>query len=102
MPIKYDVVIEIVRYTPEGQIELARGYERRGATYSDRVLFTRDELVKRLRAGKKLAGGKRLPYLGSTCEIIAPIGLSGARGAEVIITREAPAGRDLLKAVPLF
>lgn len=102
MPIRYDAVIEIVRYTPEGQIELARGYERRGATYSDRVLFTRDDLVKRLRAGKKIAGGKRLPLMGSTFEIIAPITLAGARGAEVIITRDAPTGRDLLKDVPLF
>ncbi len=102
MPTKFDAVIETVRYTPEGQIELARGYERRGATYSDRVLFTRAGLLKLLRAGKKLAAGKRLPLLASTFEILAPITLSGARGSEVIITREAPAGRDLLKDIPLF
>lgn len=102
MPIKYDVVIEAVRYTPEGQIELARGYERRGATYSDRVLLTRAELVKRLKAGRKMAAGKRLPLLASTFELGAPIVLSGARSAEVIITRDAPAGRDLLVDVPLF
>lgn len=102
MPIKFDAVIEAVRYTPEGQIELARGYARRGATYSDRVLFTRTELVKCLRTGKKVAAGKRMPFLASTFEINAVISLSGARGAEIIVTPNASSSRDLLKDIPLF
>ena len=102
MATRYDAVIEAVRYTPEGQVELARGYERRGATYSDRVLFTRVELVKRLRAGQKMASGKRVPLLASTFELGAPILLAGARAAEVIVTQGTPRERDLLDGVPLF
>ena len=51
---KFDGVIEAVRYNPDGQIALVRGYELRGVTYSDRVLLDRNTLVERLKEGKKI------------------------------------------------
>lgn len=102
MATRYDIVIETVRYTPEGQLALARGYERRGSTYSDRVLFTRADLVKRLRSGQKVASGKRIPLLASTFEHGAAILLAGPRASEVIVTQGAAPERDLLEGVPLF
>lgn len=40
MPARFDGVIEAVRYSPDGKIEVARAYERRGAAFSDHVLIT--------------------------------------------------------------
>lgn len=99
---KFDVVIEAVRYTAEGQIELARGYERRGATYSDCILFSRAELLKRLHSGCKMAAGERIPRLASTFRIITPITLAGQRSAEAIVSPGQPAGRDFIQDLPLF
>jgi hypothetical protein len=36
---KADVVIEAVRYAPQGSIHLVRAYVRRSAAFSDRVLL---------------------------------------------------------------
>lgn len=102
MPQKLEVVIEAVRYSADGQIELARGYERRGATYSDVILFTRAELLKLLHAGSKVAAGARLPRLASTFRVIAPITLAGQRSSEAIVSPGEPAGKDYIKDLPLF
>lgn len=102
MPQKFDVVIEAVRYSTDGQIALARGYERRGATYSDIILFTRAELLKHLHAGSKLAAAVRLPHLASTFKIITPITLAGQRSSEAIVSPGEPAGKDCIKDLPLF
>ena len=48
---KFDVVIEAVRYK-SGKIELVRAYERRGPSFSDRVLLDRKTLLERLKDGK--------------------------------------------------
>jgi len=102
MPQRFDVMLEAVRYSAEGQIELARGYERRGATYSDCILFTRADLIKRLRAGSKMAGGERIPYLASTFKVITPVNLAGQRSSEAIVSPGEPAGQDCIKNIPLF
>jgi len=103
MPKKYDGIIEAVRYTPEGKISEVRLYERRGATYSDRVLLARPEILARLRGGKKFAAGTRKPYLASTFDVSAEVRLAGSRGQEMIVAGNAPAaGRDDLADVPLF
>ena len=60
---KYDGVIEVVRYTPDGKISEVRLYERRGPTFSDRVIIPRTELLQRLRARKKFAVGLRKPLM---------------------------------------
>ncbi len=52
---KFDVVIEAVRYK-NGQILTARGYERRGATFSDRVLLDRKMIVDQIKIGIKTGG----------------------------------------------
>lgn len=102
MPQKFDVVIEAVRYSADGQIELARCYERRGATYSDCVLFTRAELLKHLHGSSKVAAGERLPRLASTFRIITPVTLAGQRSSEAIVSPGQPAGQDCIKDLPLF
>jgi hypothetical protein len=41
---KFDGVIEAVRYK-NGQVEVVRAFERRGAAFSDRILIPRRELL---------------------------------------------------------
>jgi len=102
-PKKFDGVVEAVRYAPDGKIALARVYERRGPTFTDRILLTRDELVERLKAKKRFYIGRRKPYLASTFELDGqPVTLSGERGKEVIQTGKQPGGSDRLEGAPLF
>ena len=98
---KYDGVIEVVRYMPEGQIVLVRAYEKRGATFSDRRLWTRAELVGRLKAGQKIVTGERIPFMASTFNVKSAVRLGRSRGSEVIVSGKEDCDHDLLDA-PLF
>jgi hypothetical protein len=100
---KYDGVIEVVRYAPEGKISQVRIYERRGPTYSDRVLINRMELLQRLRSGKKFGVGIREALMASTFKVSSDVRLAGSRGQEVIVSGGANSTeRDDLLGVPLF
>lgn len=100
---KYDLVIEAIHYFPDGGIEWVRGYERRGATYSDRILFSRNELVDRLHLGKKVYAGKRIPFLASTFEVFASVNLVEKNGEQVVRVGEMEVENgDRLKGVPII
>jgi hypothetical protein len=96
-----DGVIEAVRYSPDGQLSLARLYERRGPTYSDRVLLNRDQLIQRLKAGKHFFGGERQPLLASTFTTGLAVHLDSSQGHEVITTLDQ-SDRDNLQGIPIF
>jgi hypothetical protein len=95
--VKYDGIIEAVRYASDGKIELVRLYERRGAAFSDRVVLDRQTLVERLKKGQKFIVGQRKLLLASTFETAKSVQMLG----EVISTAQKT-GRDLLEEVPLF
>lgn len=95
---KFDVVIEAVRYTLAGEISLARAYERRGPTFGDHVLLTREQLIQLLQTKKRLVTGIRVEYLAGTFAVTGEVRLVGAH----ITTRRDDPGRDLLENVPLF
>ncbi len=102
---KYDGVIEAVRYASPGRVAVVRGYLRRGPTFTDRVLISREELVQRLQAGKRFFAGKRQEFLASTFEVSNPISLVEKDGQSYLATSGAPAergGGDFLAGVPLF
>lgn len=99
---KADFVIETVRYTPQGEIDWVRGYERRGEAFSDVVILPRDELVERLRKGKKVFAGKRLPKMGSAFELSKAVHLKQVNGKLVVVTENTPASSDRLEEVPLI
>jgi hypothetical protein len=94
---KFDGLIEAVRYTAAGQIELVRFYERRGAAFSDHRLLTRAGLVERLQNGQKFVTGQRQAFLGNLFEVGQPVYQAGD-----FIATQPTASRDLLEAVPLF
>ena len=92
---KFDGLIEAVRYEPDGKIELVRAYERRGATFSDVILITRANLVDRLKKGQKFVTGSRKEFLGSTFNTGKFVKLNGD-----LITTGNTASRDQLDEVP--
>jgi hypothetical protein len=100
--VKFDGVIDTVRYTPSGKMELVRVYEKRGPTFSDITLLTRDELLHKLQAGKKFFVGKRIPLQASTFEISVPVFLSGKPGLEIIVSGRQRGDNDDIQGAPLF
>jgi hypothetical protein len=97
---KFDVVIEAVRYN-NGKIEVVRAYERRGATFSDRILLDRKTLLERLKDGKRFVTGQRKEYLGSTFDVGKSVKLVGQDGKQVVTTLPN-ADHDELEGVPAF
>ena len=98
---KFDVVIEAVRYK-NGKIDIVRVYERRGPTFSDRLLVDRKTLLERLKAGKlRVVTGQRQQYLASTFEVGKQVQLLGTDGKQVISTL-AQGDQDELEGVPVF
>lgn len=92
---KFDGLIEAVRYSPDGKIELVRAYERRGATFSDHILIDRANLVTRLKGGEIFVTGSRKEFLGSTFETTKTVRLDGD-----VINTGSNSKRDLLEGVP--
>ena len=98
---KFDGVIEAVRYK-NGQIEVVRAFERRGATYSDRVMVARKELLERLKNGQKFVVGKRKEFMASTFDVQdRPLQVLDRNGSEIITTR-TEAEHDELEQAPVF
>ena len=97
---KADGVIEAVRYK-NGKIEIVRAYERRGPTYSDRVLLDRKTLLDRLSQGQHFVTGQRREYLASTFDIGKPVNLAGNDDKQVLTTA-AQGDHDELEGVPDF
>ena len=98
---KFDGVIEAVRYK-NGQIAVVRAFERRGTTFSDRVLIPREELLELLKRGRKFVIGKRKEFLASTFEVQdKPLQILKRDGQEIISTR-SDANHDELQQAPVF
>jgi hypothetical protein len=98
---KFDGVIEAVRYK-NGQMEAVRVFERRGAAFTDRILLTRDELLKRLKKGQKFVVGKRKEFLAGTFEVQEkPVQVLDRAGREIISTRP-DADHDEFEQAPVF
>ena len=95
--IKFDGMIEAVRYAPDGKIDLVRAYERRGATFSDHILIKRVQLVERLQKGEKFVTGQRKEFMGSTFETAKSVLLNGN-----VISTGISDNHDLLEDVPIF
>ncbi len=98
---KFDGVIEAVRYARNGQIEFVRAYERRGATFSDRVLLDRKTLLERLKARKRFVAGQRRELQASTFVSGSDVRLV-ERDGRVFVSTRADAARDELEGVPVL
>ncbi len=95
------MVIEAVRLGANGsRVELARGYERRGSVWSDVLLFTREELLDRLRRGARVAVG-RMRALPGDFDIVARVHLRQVDGTDYLASDSASGPGDQV-AAPLF
>lgn len=97
---KFDGVVEAVHYDPDGRVAWVRAYERRGPTFSDRVMLNRQELVERLRAGKHFVAGKRLEGLSSTFDVSLPLRLVEQEDGPVLVVGYLHPEKDCLEGVP--
>ncbi|MBC7876009.1 MAG: hypothetical protein H7Y59_02460 [Anaerolineales bacterium] len=97
---KIDGVIEAVRYK-NGQILMVRAYERRGATFSDRVLLDRKMLLERLQNGKQFVTGTREEFLAGTFKTGKSLMSLKQDDRELIATHQS-ATHDELQEVPAF
>ena len=98
---KFDGVIEAVRYK-DGQIEVVRAFERRGAAFSDRIMVPRNELLDRLKKGQKFVVGKRREFLAGTFDVLEkPVQIVDRDGKEIIATRK-DVDHDELEQAPVF
>jgi hypothetical protein len=99
---KFDGIVEMVHYAPDGQVAWVRAYERRGATFSDHVLIPRQELVNKLKQGKRFLAGRRQEFLASTFEASQPVQLRAQNGQEVLVVGDVQSEKDNLQGIPIF
>jgi hypothetical protein len=95
---KFDGVIEAVRYSTDGNLSVARGYERHGAVWSDRIIFPRQELVDRLKQGRRFVTGVRKTYLGSVFETGSAVHYKN----DHILVDDKASSHDLIPGVGIF
>lgn len=99
---KYDGVVEAVHFDGDGTVKWVRAYVRRGPTFSDRVLITRQELIEKIKSGKSFLVGQRIPQLASTFDVSNPIRVIGSNNQEVLVSGlQEIAERDTLDGVPV-
>ena len=98
---RFDGVIEAVRYKG-GKIDMVRAYERRGATFSDRVLLSRKTLIERIKQNKRFVTGERKQLMASTFEIGKSVNLLDRDDARQIISTHDQSEQDELEGVPAF
>jgi hypothetical protein len=98
---KFDGVIEAVRYK-NGQIEVVRAFERRGAAFTDRIMLGRDEFLKRIKKGQKYVVGKRKEYLAGSFDVQEKHVQVLTRDGKEILSTRPEADHDELEQAPVF
>lgn len=100
--IKFDGLIEAVRYTPEGEIDQVRLYERRGPTFSDHVLMDREALLAFMTSGKKVVTGTRQLLMASTFNVDKKVHAVKASNGRMVISTQKTASQDKLEGTLIF
>jgi len=100
--LKFDGVIEAVHYRPDGQVEWARTYLRRGPTFSDYILLDRQTLLEHLNAGKKFYRGERILLKGGEFNIFDQIKVVKKNGQEYLVTQTGDFEGDQLEKIPVI
>ncbi len=99
--LKYDGVIEAVRYSQDDRISQVRMYETRRIAFSDRLVIDRSDLVERLRKGKRIVTGRRKTYWGNNFETGQRVLLRNGK-MEIISTEDLAGEKEYLTGVPVF
>lgn len=97
---KYDGVIEAVRYKPEGKVDWVRAYLRRGPTFSDHILLPRQSLIDLIKDGKQFVTGQRVVYRAGTFDVVQPVRILEKSGKSFLVAGVDSAENDCLTGVP--
>ncbi|MEA4909904.1 MAG: hypothetical protein VB089_19935 [Anaerolineaceae bacterium] len=98
----FDGVVEAVRYTEDGKVDLVRVYERIGPAFTDRLILNRSQFVQRLKSGKRFVTGERKPYLAGSFEVGQAVNLVKFNGSELLVVNQQVGEKDNLQGVPQF
>jgi hypothetical protein len=101
--IKFDGILEAAHLNSDGQLVWVRVYERENASFTDRIILSREEFIKQLEAGKRYMLGERILHLGGTFNVSKPVNLVKKDGKQLIVVGEAQdATQDELTTVPII
>lgn len=100
--VKYDGVLEAAHFKPDGQLDWVRVYEKRYSAFSDRILLSRADFIKQLKAGKHYMTGERIPYMGGKFSVNQPVLLQLKNSIPVIVVGNARSSSDDLSGVPIL
>ncbi len=96
-----DVLITAARYEPEtGELRMAQGYEPIGQVWSDIRLYTREDLIERLKAGRHVGFGGNV-RLATDFEVRGKVGLHERDGGTILLAEGRSSDTDDL-GVPFF
>jgi len=99
---KFDAILEAVRVDEDGQVQLARIFERHGVIFSDHFLIDRDDLIKRINSGQKILTGKRQYKMGSVFDTGEDVRVVSSKGKDLLSVGSGDADKDHLQSVPRF
>jgi hypothetical protein len=103
---KIDGVVVAVRYLPDEQLDWARIYLKRGDVFADRINLPRQDLIDRIKSGKRFAVGQRVEFYAGTFELHGNVQIQEQDGQEYVSLEGAKlagsqaSDRDFLKGVP--
>ncbi|MDF1499917.1 MAG: hypothetical protein P1P76_05575 [Anaerolineales bacterium] len=90
---RLDIVLVAARYTEDGVLEFARGYERRGVIWSDVRIFERDTLLKKIKSGARIVTGDPVKIPGNYVAN-QRVRLEGKGGDERLVTNGTGSAQD--------
>ena len=99
---KYDAVLQAVHYKPDGQVDWARTYQRRGPIWSDYVIKDRQGLIDDLNSGRRYMVGQRVPYMAGTFEVSEPLRYVKTDGDGALVAGDSNGTKDHLEGVPVI
>ncbi|PKO05444.1 MAG: hypothetical protein CVU41_12495 [Chloroflexi bacterium HGW-Chloroflexi-3] len=99
---KFDAILEAVRVDEDGQVQLARIFERYGVVFSDHLLIDRDDLINRINSGQKILTGKRQYKMGSVFDTGEYVRVVSSKGKDLLSVGSGDTNKDKLLSVPRF
>jgi len=77
-------------------------YLRWGAAWSDRVILSREELIQKIKTGKRIMTGQRVEFMAGTFNISHQVKVTGPAGQEILVSGLSNENRDHLEDVPVL
>jgi hypothetical protein len=99
---RYDGVLEAAHFKPDGQLDWVRVYVRLGPIFSDRILMSRQDFIKELKAGKRYWVGERIHNMGGKFNLIQPVNLVQKDNDPIIVLSDSGEYKDELTGVPII